>query len=187
VAKKHRAHDEEAWRNAKKICRLNARQLEMARRLGMNPKKLPRLRPGPQEHWKLPVAEFIEELYGKRFGFDPVDHLPHAADRGSGKPVSPHRDADAREHAVDATSQVKNLVCYFTNLTDDLQKWRAHGSIDPEVMPQISAELREIASAIDTGALILQVPEIPRPPRQARSALSERDDLELTCDDDIPF
>ena len=27
------------WRNAKKICRLNARQLEMARRLRMNPKK----------------------------------------------------------------------------------------------------------------------------------------------------
>lgn len=82
---------------------------------------------------------------------------------------------------------MENLVCYFTNLADDLQKWRAHGSIDPEVMQQISAELREIASAIVTGALILQVPEIPLPPRPARSAFSERDDLQLTCDDDIPF
>lgn len=43
MATKHRAHDEESWRYAKKICRLNARQLEMARRLGMNPKKLPGL------------------------------------------------------------------------------------------------------------------------------------------------
>ena len=46
----------------KKICRLNARQLEMARALGMNPKKLPGLRPSPQQRWKLPVGEFIEEL-----------------------------------------------------------------------------------------------------------------------------
>jgi len=28
------------------------------------------------------VAEFIEERYSKRFGFDPVDH-PHVADLGS--------------------------------------------------------------------------------------------------------
>jgi hypothetical protein len=34
MAKKRRAHDDEAWRNAKTICRLNARQVEMARVLG---------------------------------------------------------------------------------------------------------------------------------------------------------
>ena len=71
MAKKRRAHDEEAWTNAKKICRLTARQVEMARALGMNPKKLPGLRPSPQEKWKLPVGEFIEECYGKRFGGNP--------------------------------------------------------------------------------------------------------------------
>jgi hypothetical protein len=134
VAKK-RGHDEEAWRNAKKICRLTARQLDMARRLGLNPKKLPRLRPGPQERWKLPVGEFIEALYCNRFGVDPVVHLPRPAARGWGEPVSPHRDADARELAgtppsldasrratVDtfATSRVDDLVCYFTTLADDL-------------------------------------------------------------------
>ena len=31
MANKRRAHDEEAWTNAKKICRLTARQVEMAR------------------------------------------------------------------------------------------------------------------------------------------------------------
>ena len=49
MATKHRAHDEASWRNAKKICRLTARQLEMARRLGMNPKKLPGLRPSAHQ------------------------------------------------------------------------------------------------------------------------------------------
>jgi hypothetical protein len=56
MANKRRSHDVEAWTSAKKICRLTARQVEMARRLGMNPKKLPGLRPGPHERWKLPVA-----------------------------------------------------------------------------------------------------------------------------------
>jgi hypothetical protein len=64
MATKHRAHDEESWRYAKKICRLNGRQLEMARRLGMNPKKLPGLRPSPQQRWKLPVGAFIESFTG---------------------------------------------------------------------------------------------------------------------------
>ena len=61
MANTRRAHDDEAWTNAKKICRLNARQVEMARALGMNPRKLPGLRPSAQQRWTLPVGEFIEE------------------------------------------------------------------------------------------------------------------------------
>jgi hypothetical protein len=136
VAKKRRAHDQEAWKRAKQICRLSGRQVEMARRLGMNPKKLPDLRPGPQERWKLPVGEFIEDLYLKRFGPDPHDCPPYALDSGSRKAVSSHPDADAQAHAVDAASQVEDLVCYFRNLADDLRQWRAHGFIDPQVMQQ---------------------------------------------------
>ena len=79
MAKKRRAHDEEAWTNAKKICRLTARQVDMARALGMNPKKLAGLRPSPQERWKLPVGEFIEECYWKRFGGDTRDQHARGA------------------------------------------------------------------------------------------------------------
>ncbi len=68
MTKNRRAHDEEAWTNVTKLCRLSARQVEMGRALGMNPRKLARLRPSPQEAWKLPVGEFIEECYWKRFG-----------------------------------------------------------------------------------------------------------------------
>ena len=62
MAARRQAHDEEAWRNAKKICQLSAQQVEMARALGMNPKKLPRLRaaleaPGGRVHRRvLPEA-----------------------------------------------------------------------------------------------------------------------------------
>ena len=67
--------------------------------------------------------------------------------------MSPYRDVDAHAQPSDAMSQVDNLVCYFTNLADDLDKWRAHGSIDRDVTQQISAELREIADAIDMPPL----------------------------------
>ncbi len=43
-------------------------QVQMARELGMNPAKLGKIDNHKQEPWKLPLQEFIEELYMKRFG-----------------------------------------------------------------------------------------------------------------------
>ena len=40
----------------------------MARELGLNPKKLGTLDDHGQEPWKAPLPEFIERLYGERFG-----------------------------------------------------------------------------------------------------------------------
>jgi hypothetical protein len=39
----------------------------MARELGMNPKKLGGMANHKQEPWKLPLPQYIEELYFKRF------------------------------------------------------------------------------------------------------------------------
>jgi hypothetical protein len=174
MANKRRAHDEEPWRNARKMCRLNDRQVEMARALGMNPKKLPGLRPSPQQRWKLPVGEFIEELYRKRFGGDPLDRRP--------------RDEQVRERVTDVSRrQAEDLACYFVNLADDLQNWLVHGTFDPEVLPQVIEELREIVAALETGAPIPAIPEIPLPPRPTRRGFSRRRDQEQTFDDEIPF
>ncbi len=43
-------------------------QVQMARELGMNPKKLGKLASDRQEPWKEPLPQFIESLYLKRFG-----------------------------------------------------------------------------------------------------------------------
>jgi hypothetical protein len=40
----------------------------MARELGMNPAKLGKLDNHHQEEWKVPLPQFIEEIYTKRFG-----------------------------------------------------------------------------------------------------------------------
>lgn len=77
------------------------------------------------------------------------------------------------------------------NLADDLQKWLAHGSIDPEVLPQLREELAAIMAALDTRAPISPIspiPAIPLPPRPAHPRFSRRGYRERTFDDDeIPF
>jgi len=58
----------QAWIDARKRHRLSDAQVQMARELGMNPRKLGKLDNHRQEPWKLPLKEFIAELYHKRFG-----------------------------------------------------------------------------------------------------------------------
>jgi len=56
------------WIEARKRFHLSHAQVQMARELGMNPKKLGKLDNHKQEPWKAPLPEFIEHLYLKRFG-----------------------------------------------------------------------------------------------------------------------
>ena len=63
----------QAWITARKRHRLSDAHVQMARELGMNPKKLGKLDNADQEPWKLPLPAFIESLYKKRFGKDRPD------------------------------------------------------------------------------------------------------------------
>lgn len=54
----------QAWQRHK----LSHAHVQMARELGMNARKLGKLDNHKQEPWKLPLRQFIEELYVKRFG-----------------------------------------------------------------------------------------------------------------------
>ena len=58
---------EQAWVDAKKRYRLSHELIQMARELGLNPKKFGKLANNKQEPWKLPLPEYIEELYFKHF------------------------------------------------------------------------------------------------------------------------
>ena len=160
----------------------------MARRLGLNPKKLPGLRPGPQQRWKLPVGAFIEECYRKRFGGETAGADPHAPDSdsstGSGWPGQAH----ASKRLEPVPEQLSDLVSYLMNLADDLGRWIAHGSVERHLLAQVGEELREIAQALQTGATISPMPEIPLPPDTGRRASQLQDASELAFDDDdIPF
>jgi hypothetical protein len=56
------------WIDAKKRYHLTDTHIQMAKELGMNPKKFGSLANHKQEKWKAPLAEFIADLYFKRFG-----------------------------------------------------------------------------------------------------------------------
>ena len=56
------------WIEARDKYRLSHVQVQMARELGMNPRKLGSIANHKQEQWKSPLPEFIERCYEKRFG-----------------------------------------------------------------------------------------------------------------------
>ena len=58
----------QVWIDARTRHHLSHANVQMARELGLNPKKLGKLDNHGQEPWKAPLPEFIERLYLKRFG-----------------------------------------------------------------------------------------------------------------------
>ena len=61
------------WIDARKKFHLSHLQIQMARELGMNSRKFGKLANHEQEPWKLPLGEYIEELYSKYFKRPPPD------------------------------------------------------------------------------------------------------------------
>ena len=60
----------QAWIDARTRHHLSPAQVQMARELGMNPKKFGKLANEDQEPWKMPLPQFIEHLYCKHFRRD---------------------------------------------------------------------------------------------------------------------
>ncbi len=58
----------QVWIDARTRHHLSHAHVQMARELGLNPKKLGKLDNHRQEPWKAPLPEFIERLYLKHFG-----------------------------------------------------------------------------------------------------------------------
>jgi hypothetical protein len=56
------------WIDVRKRYHLSHAHIQMARELGMNPKKLGKKANHDQEPWKVPLPVFIDGLYFKRFG-----------------------------------------------------------------------------------------------------------------------
>jgi hypothetical protein len=60
----------QVWIDARKKFHLSHAQVQMARELGFNPKKLGKIANHKQEPWKMPLPQFIEHLYRKQYGRD---------------------------------------------------------------------------------------------------------------------
>jgi len=69
------------WIEARKRFHLSHAHVQMARELGMNPRKLGGLANHKQEPWKAPLPVFIEQIYQKRFGKSQPDRVVSIEDR----------------------------------------------------------------------------------------------------------
>ena len=69
------------WAEAGRKFRLSHAHIQMARELGLNPKKLGSLANADQEPWKAPLPIFIEQLYLRRFGKERPDQVLSIAER----------------------------------------------------------------------------------------------------------
>lgn len=58
----------QVWIEARKRYHLSDIHIQMARELGLNPRKFGKLANERQEPWKAPPPDFIEGIYFKRFG-----------------------------------------------------------------------------------------------------------------------
>ncbi len=56
-----------AWIEARDQHRLSHAHVQMARELGLNPRNLGKMTSNPDEPWKIPLPQFLEQLYLKRF------------------------------------------------------------------------------------------------------------------------
>ncbi|GAE94589.1 hypothetical protein JCM21714_3761 [Gracilibacillus boraciitolerans JCM 21714] len=56
------------WTDAKKRCRLNQADIQMAKELGMTPKSLTKNIPSKNQQWKAPVKQWVRDLYEEKFG-----------------------------------------------------------------------------------------------------------------------
>ncbi len=57
----------QVWIDARKKYHLSHAHIQMARELGLNPRKFGKIANHRQEPWKAPLPVFIEDIYFKRF------------------------------------------------------------------------------------------------------------------------
>jgi hypothetical protein len=84
MAKTKKTKHDLQWAKAKHVCRLNMEDIRMAKELGMSPRGLIKNRSSPSQSWKLPVKEWIHELYEKRFGSKTAQQGPTTIHNSAG-------------------------------------------------------------------------------------------------------
>ena len=62
-----KSNSQQIWIEVKRKYHLSETTIQMAKKLGLNPKKLGSIANHKQEIWKEPLADFIKTLYKKRF------------------------------------------------------------------------------------------------------------------------
>lgn len=91
------------WAEAQRRCRLSPEEIAMAKELGIGAAALIHNIPNPRERWKAPVADWVRELYRKKFG----NRRPTTAtSNGSAKPTARPDKPACRTSDVETTIDI---------------------------------------------------------------------------------
>jgi hypothetical protein len=105
MATRRLPQDLQAWIDARRRFRLSHAQVQMARELGMNPKKLGKLANHDQEPWKAPLPQYIEHLYLVRFGKRAPDVVVSIEERERARKAKKAARKEARRRAREEGQQ----------------------------------------------------------------------------------
>lgn len=106
-------HKFQPWIDVRKKYRLTDAQVQMARELGLSPKRFHSYADRKNQPWKLPLTEFIEASYEKQFGrvspevVRTIEEMAadHLARRAAKKLAKEQAESEAAESQADETQQ----------------------------------------------------------------------------------
>jgi hypothetical protein len=99
MSRKKGSQNLEDWVDARRRFQLSHAQVQMARELGMNPRKLGKLDNHDQEPWKAPLPQFIERMYFKRFGRERPEVAMSVEERARARDAEKAARKEARRRA----------------------------------------------------------------------------------------
>jgi hypothetical protein len=120
--KKNLSPKMQVWVGARKRFHLSHAQVQMARELGLNAKKLGKMDNDDQEPWKMPLAQYIEHLYFKNFRKERLDVVLPIEEK-----IRSQKEKKANEHPA-SRSRRNGPFCGAggaKNQTEDLPQKRA--------------------------------------------------------------
>lgn len=110
---KHLSEKLKVWIDARERYKLSHAQVQMARELGMNPKKFGNLANHKQEQWKAPLPEFIEQCYLKQFRKSLPDDI---------RPIEQKVEAKRKKQALKRLSKAAPTEQKYLLNSDQLEK-----------------------------------------------------------------
>lgn len=98
----------QGWVEARRRFHLSHAHVQMARELGMNPRKLGHLANHDQEPWKAPLPVFIQKLYQRRFGKAQPDRVVSIEERAREMAAKKAARRERRQAATATTEREEN-------------------------------------------------------------------------------
>ena len=118
MAKKAKISEkDQIWIKVRKKYHLSHAHIQIARELGLNPKKIGKIANHKQEPWKAPLPVFIEDIYFKRFGKrrpENVKSIEQAAKVKEKRKAERRKRKQEKKQSIESSTNGKDLNSHST-------------------------------------------------------------------------